>query len=42
MGVIFNKGDEQIKDIVDILITDAKGVSLFGNRVLEKELYEVN
>jgi tRNA-2-methylthio-N6-dimethylallyladenosine synthase len=43
MGVIFNKSDEQVKDIVDILITDAQGVSLFGNRISEKELmHEVN
>jgi len=43
MGVIFDKSDEHVKDIVDILITDAQGVSLFGYRVSEKELmYEVN
>jgi tRNA-2-methylthio-N6-dimethylallyladenosine synthase len=43
MGVIFNKSDENIKDIIDILITDAKGISLFGNRVSEKELMnEIN
>ena len=43
MGVIFDKKDEQIKDIVDILIQDAQGVSMFGNRVLEKEMiHEVN
>ena len=40
MGVIFDKNDEQIKDIVDILIQDAQGVSLFGNRVLDKELVD--
>ncbi len=40
MGVIFDKNDEQLKDIVDILIQDAQGVSLFGNRVLEKELVD--
>lgn len=37
MGVIFNKSDENIKDIINILITDAQGVSLFGKRVREKE-----
>ena len=43
MGVIFDKGNAQPKDIVDILIQDAKGVSLFGNRVLKKEkIYEIN
>ena len=43
MGVIFDKGNEQLKDIVDILIQDAKGVSLFGKRVLEMEMiHEVN
>jgi len=43
MGVIFDKNDEQIKDIVNVLIQDAQGVSMFGNRVLEKEMiYEVN
>ncbi len=43
MGVIFDKNDEQIKDIVDILIHDAQGVSMFGNRVLEKEMiHEIN
>ena len=32
-----------IKDIVEINIQDAQGVTLFGNRVLEKELaHEVN
>ena len=43
MGVIFDKHDEQIKDIVNILIHDAQGVSMFGNRVLEKEMiHEIN
>ncbi|NQU67797.1 MAG: tRNA (N6-isopentenyl adenosine(37)-C2)-methylthiotransferase MiaB [Candidatus Marinimicrobia bacterium] len=31
--VIFNKSGEKIKDIVDIKITDARGVSLFGERI---------
>ncbi|SVB65194.1 uncharacterized protein METZ01_LOCUS218048, partial [marine metagenome] len=35
--------DEKIKDIVEILITDAQGISLFGNRVVEKEsMHEIN
>ena len=43
MGVIFDKGNEQLKDIVDILIKDARGVSLFGNRMLAKEMiHEIN
>ena len=43
MGVIFNKSDEKNKDIVDILINDAKGISLFGSRISEKELMnEIN
>jgi len=43
MGVIFDKGNAQLKDIVDILIHDAQGVSLFGNRVLKKEkIHEIN
>ena len=40
MGVIFDKNGEQLEDIVDILIQDAQGVSLFGNRVLDKELVD--
>ena len=41
--VIFDKINENIKDMVDVYIQDAKGVTLLGNRVLEKELaYEVN
>ena len=41
--VIFDKTNENIKDIVDVQIQDAKGVTLLGNRVLEKEpSYEVN
>ena len=43
IGVIFDKGQERLKDIVDILIQDAQGISLFGNRVLEKEMiHEIN
>ena len=40
MGVIFDKNGEHLKDIVDILIQNAQGVSLFGNRVLDKELVD--
>ncbi len=41
--VIFDKTNEKIKDIVDVLIQDAQGVTLFGKRVSEKEhVYEVN
>tara|TARA_B100000959_G_scaffold3382_1_gene3703 strand:- start:1039 stop:2358 length:1320 start_codon:yes stop_codon:yes gene_type:complete len=35
--VIFDKENENIKDIVDILITDAKGISLHGHLVKKKE-----
>ena len=41
--VIFDKINENIKDMVDIHIQDAQGVTLLGNRVLEKEsAYEIN
>jgi len=41
--VIFNKTNEKPKDIVNVLIQDAQGVSLFGERILEKELvHEIN
>ena len=40
IGVIFDKNGEHLKDIVDILIQNAQGVSLFGNRVLDKELVD--
>ncbi len=36
MWVIFDKTDERVKDIVDVRIVDAKGVSLFGQRVFEE------
>ena len=35
--VIFDKENENIKDIVDILITEAKGISLHGHLVKKKE-----
>ena len=42
-SLIFDKGNTQLKDIVDILIHDAQGVSLFGKRVLKKEkINEIN
>ena len=34
---LFDKINENIKDMVDVYIQDAKGVTLLGNRVLEKE-----
>ena len=41
--VIFDKINENIKDMVDVYIQDAKGVTLLGNRVLEKEpAHEIN
>ncbi len=41
--VIFDKINENIKDMVNVYIKDAKGVTLLGNRVLEKEpAHEVN
>ena len=30
--VIFDKANESIKDIVEVLITDARGITLFGQR----------
>jgi tRNA-2-methylthio-N6-dimethylallyladenosine synthase len=35
--VIFDKENANIKDIVDVLITDAKGISLHGHLVKKKE-----
>ncbi len=41
--VVFDKTNDNIKDMVDVYIQDAKGVTLLGNRVLEKEqAYEIN
>ena len=34
--VVFDKGNEQINDIVNIKITDAKGITLFGDRIYEE------
>ena len=33
IGTIIKKTDEKIKDIVDVLITDAKGITLFGENI---------
>jgi len=41
--VIFDKINENPKEIVPVLIQDAQGVSLFGERILKKELvHEIN
>ncbi len=41
MWVVFDKSDEEIKDIVNVKIEDAKGVTLFGSRVhTEERIYE--
>ena len=37
--VVFNKYDENIKDIIDVKIHDAQGVTLFGEKI-KKGLYE--
>ena len=38
MWVVFDRGDEQIKDIVNVKIEDAKGITLFGSRIHTKEI----
>ncbi len=38
MSVIFNKNNEKINDVVDVLIQDAQGMSLFGTRILDKDI----
>jgi tRNA-2-methylthio-N6-dimethylallyladenosine synthase len=38
MWVIFDRGDEKIKDIVNVKIEDAKGITLFGSRIHTKEI----
>ncbi len=41
--VIFDKKKENVKDIINVKIIDAQGVTLFGNSVLEKEIaYEIS
>ena len=41
MWVVFDKGSEEIKNIVQVKIEDAQGVTLFGTRVFKrKEIYE--
>ena len=43
VGVVFNKGNEKIKDIIPIFINDAQGVSMFGTSIIEEEfLDEIN
>ena len=37
MWVIFDKGDEQIKDIINVKIEDAQGITLFGSRINTEE-----
>ena len=40
---MFKKNNEKIKDIVPVLINDAQGVTLFGEKIKNKEmLYEVS
>ena len=34
--VVFDKGNEQINDIINIKITDARGITLFGERIYEE------
>ena len=41
MWVIFDKTNEEIKDIVNVKIEDARGITLFGSRIHTKErIYE--
>ena len=41
--VVFDKINETIKDIVNVEIQDAKGVTLFGKSNLQKDIkYEIN
>ena len=41
--VVFDKKNENIKDIVQVKIIDAKGVTLFGESISNKEFsYEIN
>ena len=37
VSVIFSKKNEKIHDIVDVLIQDAQGMSMFGSRILDKD-----
>ena len=40
---IIKKTDEKIKDIVPVLINDAQGITLFGDKIKNREKkYEVN
>jgi len=38
MWVIFDRDDEKIKDIVNVKIEDAKGITLFGSRIHTEEI----
>ena len=38
MWVIFDRDDEKVKDIVNVKIEDAKGITLFGSRVHTEEI----
>ena len=41
MWVVFDRGDEQIKDIVNVKIEDAQGITLFGSRInIEERIHE--
>ena len=41
MWVIFDKTNEEIKDIVNVKIEDARGITLFGSRIhTEERIYE--
>ena len=41
MWTIFDKGSEKVGDVVDLLITDAQGVTLFGVNANQEYKYEV-
>ena len=41
MWTVFDKGTEKIGDVVDLLITDARGVTLFGTNVNQEYKNEV-
>ena len=41
MWVVFDKNNENVGELVDIKINDARGVTLFGSRVYQEYKYEV-
>ena len=41
MWVVFDKNDENVGELIDIKINDARGVTLFGSRVYQEYKYEV-